>query len=664
MKVLSREPDQIARRKLLWIFVAQGFSIAPLGLHLPWWIFLLWLGAMLYRLRINQGAWRFPSMGTKLLLGMACVAGLWFSYKNLTAVEPMIGFLICSFALKLVELRNSKDITIVLFIGFIAVAAQFLFAQGVFSALFALLSCIVLVTAWQAALTQREKPVLLHVKNGSTFILSSLPFMVVLFVVMPRIGPLWSVPVPQGAGKTGMSDELTLGDIGELAKSREPAFRATFDDATPAQESLYWRGILLEHFDGRTWRQRLLGARYDDYAMAADYPHEPVHRYSVIIEPHRQRWLFSLGVPLDASSDFLRVQSLSGHVLQSRWPVVKKSRYRVASVLSLPDGPAELSELERRVLTQLPDGVNPRTRLLGESWLQSGLSTQELVDRALNLYRHDFVYTLKPQRLGFNAIDEFLFDTRRGFCEHYASSFVFLMRAAGVPARIVTGYQGGEVNPIENYILVRQSDAHAWTEIWSPGAGWIRIDPTNAVAPNRVEHGVEEALAEDERSLFDSPWHQNAVLFRIYQRWDAMGFAWNRWVLNYDNELQKGLLARLLGEASPWRIGAAFLAVSALLFAGFIFIPRWYRHRSAVTKEIRWIRPLLQILRRRGQQPRRDESFSAFVRRAGQSYPAIQNRFQEVADVYEAVVYGEQSQDGPRLKQSLEQLIIALRRQR
>ncbi len=651
--VAATEIDQIPRRNLLWIFFAQGISLAPLLVHLPIWIGFLWIAMLGYRLRINQGVWTFPSLMAKLVFGASCVAALWTSYGSVTAVEPMVGFLICSYSLKLVELRNNKDVFIILFIGFIAVASQFLFAQSLPSALFAIFSCAMLITAWQAALTTRSKPVGTHALNGLVLLAQSLPFMVILFVVMPRLGPLWSVPAPQGSGSTGMSDELKLGAIGELVKSREPAFRVSFDNTVPSPDLLYWRGMLLEHFDGVTWRQRIQLHPGNDRAPATPAISDELSRYSVLLEPHHGRWLFTLGIPLQVESEFLKIQRQPGQVVQSRWPVSKKSRYQVTSILTQALDRGELGQADYRAYTQLPKNANPQARALAEQWAGDQLTASAIAAQALDLFRKDFTYTLRPQTLGQDAIDQFLFETRRGFCEHFASSFVFLMRAAGVPSRIVVGYQGGEMNPVENYLLVRQSDAHAWAEIWLDDTGWVGIDPTSAVAPNRIDRGIADALDERERAMIENPWQNNGVLRRVFHQWDAMGFAWNRWVLNYDKDAQRAFLTKILGDANPLRIGLAFSVLLFTFFFIFLMVPRW-RRRRAVPREVLWMRSLLKKLVAHGYAPQVDESFNQFAERVGQGRPELKEMLATVSTYYEAVVYGEKQQYYTRLRASID----------
>ena len=531
----------LSRENFIWLLIAQAVSILPLLVKLPPWVWGIWIVALAWRIQIYRNAWRFPSPIIKLLLGAVCVFGIVATYHTVAGVEPMVGFLVCSFVLKLIELRTRKDALTILYIGFIAVATQFLFAQTIVAALLAIFCCVTLITAWQASQTRREKHPLAHLRGGADLIVQSLPFMVILFVFLPRLGPLWSVPLPSGQGKTGFGDTLTLGDIGNLVRSPEPAFRVTFEGSVPQQGQLYFKGMVLEDFDGETWapgrkvvdnRKFNGNFRYDNTAKT---------QYSIILEPHFEHWMFSLGVPMSAESSTLTITNMYGELLRSRKPIVKKAEYWVTSIWAedYEYNPLDAREIYR--LTTLPnDNKNLESRRLVQQWKAQGLNEQEVVNAALDMFSREFSYTLQPPLLGDSAIDEFLFSSKKGFCEHFASSFVFLMREAGIPARIVVGYQGGEFNQVEPFLLVRQSDAHAWAEIWLEGR-WQNIDPTAMVAPSRIELGVQEALVEEDRALMRGQvWH-NQFLQKLSHQLDAMNYSWNRWVLNYSDDKQQNL---------------------------------------------------------------------------------------------------------------------------
>lgn len=608
----------IRHENLLWMIVAQGVVILPLLFHLPPWLWLVWLGSMLWRLRIYAGKMAFPSSSLKFVLGALCVGGLVASYRGQIGVEPMIGFLVCAFVLKLLELRTHKDGLLLLFIGFIGVAAQFLFAQTFSAALYAWCACITLVTAWQTIYLTRHFSILHKIKTGFSILLHALPLMVVMFVIMPRLGPLWHVPLPQGAGKTGFSDTLSPGDLGQLVKSQGTAFRVSFNsESAPLPSQMYWRGLVLDEFDGRSWRLS------DDWDVALNngqrfapktQPVDGFTDYTIQLEPHQYPWLFALVEPVKVSdlsidsSVFITQQGL----LAARSPIVTRAQYSVISAHEVVWPP--LSATEQAKLLRLPPNSNPKAQRLAQSWQQQGLAPKAIVAQALELFNQSFYYTLAPPVLGQNSVDEFLFTTKRGFCEHFASSFAVLMRAAGIPSRVVVGYQGGTYNALEDYWRVSQADAHAWVELWLEES-WQRIDPTSAVAPERIALGIGEALSEQERALvgaghFDAPKWLTAMRLHV----DAAGFVWNRWVLNYDSGIQGELFNSLFGGREPWRIGIALTVLIAGLFTIYALLvirPKWQQATPLQKALKQFDKTCLKL----GFERSPDESLSTFTKR-------------------------------------------------
>lgn len=633
---LTASKDSIFRDNLVWLIVAQAVCILPLLLRLPIWIWAVWLLAIVWRVQIHRARWRFPPFWVKLLLGLGSAGGIYATYNGIASVEPLIGFLVCSFILKVIEMRSKKDAQIVLFIGFVAVAAQFLFAQGMLAGFYGLFSLFILLAAWQSVFVSRYLTLRRHLLRGLTLVTQSLPFMLVLFVVMPRIGPLWSVPLPDGQGRTGFSDTLELGDIGELVKSPAVAFRASFEGAPPAASDMYWRGLVLDVFDGHTWRAsplQSLGAPLPSKDSAADL------RYTIVMEPHQHPWLFALGFPTAADSTSLSIRRNPQDLLVSRTPVVKKAQYSVHARRLQENLQPALMSLQLDALKSLPERGNPRARTLAQQWQQQGLSQNEIVDEALAMFGSGFEYTLRPSQLGRDAIDEFLFDSRRGFCEHFASSFVFLLRAAGVPARLVVGYQGGEFNGVDSYYVVRQSDAHAWAEVWLEGQGWQSLDPTAAVAPSRIAMGINDALTEHDRQLVGAMDWRGRALGAVYQHFDAMQYSWNRWVLNYDSQSQQGLFERLFGSNSPWRVGLAFISVCAAIFGSYVLCYVLRNRRRKLPPEQKLLLPVLRRLKRRGIERQPGETLNQLALRIAPSHPAQAAMLERVDDCYRRAAY-------------------------
>lgn len=657
MKLSVLEKDLIFRDNLVWLLSAQAICIFPLLIKLPFWIWAVWIFALVWRVRIHLGHWRFPSTLAKLVLGIGCAGGIYLTYSGVSGVEPMVGFLVCSFILKIVEMRTKKDALIVLFIGFVAVAAQFLFAQDVIAGCYGVFSLFILLTAWQAAFYSRRISLRQYFRMGGVLILQAMPFMIILFIIMPRLGPLWAVPLPQGKGKTGFSDTLEMGDLGSLVQSPEVAFRASFEGSVPPPQQLYWRGLILDEFDGLRWQTAPMSSRPIGETTGAALSAAEVLRYSVVMEPHHYRWLFTLDPVLAAKSAQLRLEYDERGLLSTRRPVVNKAEYSAVSSRTPLPPTQSLSPWEEKRLTRLPDGGNPRATQMAREWVSIGLKPEQMIDRALNIFHDQFVYTMRPPRLGVNAIDDFLFETKRGFCEHFASTFVYLMRTGGVPARIVVGYQGGDFNPVDAYFIVRQSDAHAWAEVWLEGEGWRMVDPTAAVAPSRIERGVEEALAMDERELVGRVRWSSTALQSFYQYWDSVGYSWNRWVLNYDRDSQRNLLSDLLGGAGPWRVAAAFAGASAAIIFVYALLHVLQRQRRHRRMEDRLIYAVLRRASKRGHVRRPAETLEQFAARIIVDDPKLGLELNRLAALYSASVYAEDVTAAHRLQIATRQFL-------
>ncbi|MEZ0225428.1 MAG: DUF3488 and DUF4129 domain-containing transglutaminase family protein, partial [Alphaproteobacteria bacterium] len=367
------------------------------------------------------------------------------------------------------------------------------------------------------------------------------------------------------------SESMTPGSISELILSDETAFRAEFSGTLPAANQRYWRGPIFWHFDGRTWRPGMQA--YNLAQEALDGTDDPID-YTVTLEPHNRNWLFALDLPASVPAEGVLRHD---YQLVSRQPINARIRYKAQSFLTYRLQP-QLDAATRRHALQLPKIGNPRTLALGQEWAASNPDGQALVRKALAMFREQsFIYTLTPPKLGRDGMDDFLFTTQRGFCEHYAGSFVFLMRAAGVPARVVTGYQGGTINPLGNYMIVRQSDAHAWAEVWLENSGWVRIDPTAAVSPQRIEFGLSSMSAGEPVPLLARG--EYSWLNQVYLGWDAINNGWNQWVLGYNQQRQMELLSRFFGE----NISMRGLAVGMIAAVGLIMLAiSWALLRNVV----------------------------------------------------------------------------------
>ena len=550
---------------LHWLLVAIGLVMALILPYLSPWIAVFIALFFGWRYLIERNAWHLPSLWILLPITVLGGIGVLITYRGFIGRDASISLLVIMLALKLMETRSKRDFTLVVYIGYFTAITAFLFDQTMLIGAFLLLPLIALtitligVNHPNGGLDWRFK-----LKLARNLLLQSIPFMLLLFLLFPRIpGPLWGIPKDAYEGMTGLSDSMEPGNISQLSQSHKTAFRVEFKGKVPPNNALYWRGPVLWHFDGRKWSMSSPDLPIGQESL--ELLGEPVP-YTVTLEPHNRNWLLMLEMPAAMPPDALRTRDMQA---LSKRPVRTRIRYDGAAHFNYKLGES-LPDRARELTLQIHDGENARTVALAQRWLAEGKSPQEIVEAALGMFRNEqFFYTLTPPLLGANPIDDFLFNTRRGFCEHYASSFAYLMRAAGIPARVVTGYQGGELNPVGNYLIVRQSDAHAWAEVWLEGKGWLRVDPTAAVAPQRVNAGIEAALPNDNLGPVFAR-RDYPLLRKLYLNWDAVNNGWNQWVLGYNQEKQMELLNRLTGSDLSWQDLVLGMVVSLATIGLFI----------------------------------------------------------------------------------------------
>ena len=617
--------------------------------RLPIWVTMVCAVCALWRVLLFTGRGFYPGSMLKFLLVAVAFIGIWNSYGTLISLEAVVALLITAFALKLIEMKNRRDVFAVIFLAYFVAAMQFLFDQNVLLVAYMLVA-VALVTAALIALHEsnaRQRPI--HaLTTGAKLIAQALPLAIVLFIVFPRFGPLWAVPSQQSKAMTGQSDSMAPGDFAELAKSNELAFRVKFDAEQPPLQSLYWRGLVFSNFDGRSWSaQQSAGSssQWQAYRRAAQTTGAAVSKrgepvdYAVTLEPSQQPWLFAL--PLAESNTADVVQTGDFRLLATR-PLEQRFLYRVRSYMESVLEP-QLSQPRRLAELQLPAAGDPRSREFARRLRDQSADDADYVQAVLKHFnQNEFVYTLRPGKLGRHSIDEFLFASRRGFCEHYASSFVFLMRAAGVPARVVVGYQGGEVNPYEEYVLVHQFDAHAWAEVWLPGRGWQRVDPTSAVAPNRIELGIGDTLGDELRdsgSLSLTNFRHIKLLNWARLRWDGVNYSWTQFVLNYDAAAQLTFFEQWLGAVSPLRI-ALFLLGGGALVLGLIAVSLL---RDKVVHKLHPVDAIYlrhcKALQRAGITRAAAEAPHTFALRIAQTYPELADSAQRIERLYTDLRY-------------------------
>jgi transglutaminase-like putative cysteine protease len=629
------------------------FAIAPHFFHLPLWVTGIVVFALAWRCLQNLG--KLGAFPKWLLIPMVVLGGIgvFAEYWTVVGRDAGLALLTVMTAFKFLESQRHRDLLILVFLCYFLIATHFLFSQSIPTAAM-MFATLIVITATLIMLNQREEQVSIRsVLTGSTrLVLLSIPLMLILFVLVPRVpGPLWGLTDEQRGGVTGLSDNMSPGKISNLIRSNEVAFRVDFEGKLPAQSELYWRGPVMADYSGYRWTQ---------------IPRKPLQRlvlnvtrpavnYTVTLEPNGELWLLALDIPTRLVGDSFMTED---YQLISKKKINDLLRYSTESRLAYEIG-ADESEEYLKVTTDYPQQFNPKTIALGQSLAQRFDNSEDIIDEVLDMFRRDdFYYTLKPPALGKDNVDEFLFGTRRGFCEHYAGSFALLMRAAGIPARIVTGYQGGEYNSSGNYLIVRQSDAHAWTEVWLDKRGWIRVDPTAAVSPNRIEQGIDNALADEVPSFRIQ--NRNPIFGNLLYSWDNLQHSWNDWVLNYDEHKQRDFLSRLDIGIDNWSDMVIALVVLLVVVTGGFWLVAWYRELPPRPAgfEIQF-RRLLRKLKRLGIDKKPSEDNRAFLRRVSTAELAQREQLARIIDLYSRIKYARNG-DSALARKQLRSLIDSL----
>ena len=628
--------EAVSRKGSLYSLLGALLAVCiPHMQRLPIWVSLMVIGTLSWRAVVAaRGGW-LPGRWLLIAGAVACTAGILLTFGPVLGRDASVALLAVMMALKCLELRTLRDANIVVCLGYFLIVTNFLYSQTIPTALYMLA-----VLAWLTATTislqdfsAKMRPTQM-LRIACSLLLQAAPLMFVLFVLFPRVqGPVFGIPQATSAGVTGLSDRMSPGDLSYLGLSDEVAFRVQFQGSAPKPAQLYWRGPVLWDFDGRTWTMGAPGLPTAPHHAAITGPVS----YTVTLEPHHMRWLFAMDLPAKLPPNAVLTDD---YQLLSQRPVDVRQRYEMTSNLGYRMGADQSPALMQRAL-RLPSGGNPRSVELGQSIRRESSSDADTVNRALDLFRNQlFFYTLVPPELGRNPVDEFLFETRRGFCEHYASAFVFLMRAAGVPARVVTGYQGGEINPLGDYLIVRQSEAHAWAEVWLTGQGWVRVDPTGAVSPTRIEAGIAAAMPRGE-PLPSAVRSDFQLLKQLRFTLDAVANSWNQWVLGYTPDRQSKFLSRV-GMATPsWQNLASMLMIASgivvLLLAAFILRRLW----SGVLDPVqRGYRIFCRKLEREGLARNATEGPRDFALRVAQARPILSGSVETITQMYIALRYG------------------------
>ena len=662
------------RRDTLFLMLPVLLSAAPQLPFLPWWIGTTFLALFGWRLAlVFSGRW-LPRASVRWAALFACAAGVYAQYGSLFGQEPGTALLMLFLGVKLMEMQARRDLYVVICLCFFLLLTSFFHTQSLPAVLAVLLAVAALLMAMLTLQYADEEAGLgARLRLSAVLLGQAAPLALVAFLLFPRPAiPLWGIAGDTQRATTGLSDSMTIGNLRELGESQEIAFRVRFEDRVPARPSLYWRGPVFDHFDGTSWRSSAPPARSGRTAARVAWGDDPGQRYAytVTLETAQQNWLFALDLPwsVDAGSERVTLRQ-PGLELEADRPVRQGMRYRVVSRTGYRiDAERPLREMQPWLA--LPDGYAPRTRALAARWraelandegVPADAGERALIRRALARFRIEpYRYTLRPPPLGRQAVDEFLFETRAGFCEHYASAFVVLMRALGIPARVVTGYQGGEYQRTTHEgaeWLVRQADAHAWSEVWLHGQGWVRIDPTAAVDPARIERG-RRLQADDAVGAFTGP--LLAWIRPLSRGFDAIGHAWERWVVRYDRTRQSSLLGRLgIDTANPMKLAGLLALALGILLLGTAMLT--LRPRLARTPLERAWDLFCARLARIGLERARHETPAQYLRRLEQALPAdAAASARLIVTTYERLRYGGE-ESGRQAARRLRQQVRAFR---
>lgn len=640
---MKMQQELITRNSQLLLLIVNIAVLSPLyGEMTPWSLAICGI-CFLWQLGIYLGKVAKPPKYLVTILALGSASTLILVSSQIGMLDTLINLLTLGYALKFIEMRQRRDVRVVVLVGYFLIAMTFVEKQSLWFALHLTfvtgINTAVLVSLYRA--NSSVKPA---TKLGFKIILQSIPVAILLFIVLPRLPPIWMVPKLNTA-TTGLSDQVAFGNIEELTRSAKLAFRVTFDGQRPSNAELYWRAIVLENYDGATWTQDTSIKSLQDAAMyGSNYRKAPQGdslSYSIIAEPSKQHWLYGLDV---AYSDNSQIINMPDYRLYNFQSVDQKFQYSVHSYPAYTMD-ASLPKPVKQTNLALPESSNPRTWQLAQQFKASYPKPAERIDAMMAMFnQQQYFYTLRPPAVGPQQIDDFLLENKAGFCVHYASALTFMARATGIPARMVTGYQGGEYNRSAGYVSVYQYMAHAWVEVWLQDRGWVRVDPTAMIAPERVEDGFDAFFNPQESYLLDSPFtalrlRQFPLLDNLRMSLASIDYYWSKWVLGFDNDAQQQLLKDLLGQITPVKMALFVLAVigfTGLIIGYNIGLINFTRSKDPVTQRYSQICNMLQ---KRGLPRQTSEAPNQYMQRVAQTMPSLASPLSEFTQTYTALKY-------------------------
>jgi protein-glutamine gamma-glutamyltransferase len=640
----SKRDRSIPRRPLLWLAAALLFTLPPMFRSLATWVPCLFFLALAMKFWMEPRGYRLRFAILKLMLAAVALLIIFASYNSLKGIEPAVSLLVVLISLKVLEAHTAREFQAMVLMGWVLCLCGFFLSQDFAAALclltaFALL-LVALIQFHRAASPGAFWPPL---RTACKLLAQAAPLIVLLFVLFPRIGTGFRFEFRdlRSAG-TGFSDRLSPGSIASLANSSGIAFRAEFPGSkTRPTGPMYWRGAVMWHCDGMEWRSPYAPASISRAPNQS--PRGTTIRQRITLAPHGARWMFALDRPFEIPQGAMLAR---GDYIWSVQPIRKTRRYDVVSSPEVTRN--ELTSHERKEALELPASISPAVRELAQSWVAQNSNSRAIVNSALQFFRtQGFRYSLSPGDYKKNDLEQFLFHRRVGFCEHYAASFATLMRLAGIPARVVVGYLGGEYNDLGDFFLVRQADTHAWCEVWLPESGWTRVDPTSVVAPGRasldlnsfLEGRVASGQMEPRRSAFIARLARSAIFTNIRLAWETLNYEWDTRLLGFDADVQDVFLGSI-GIANQ---GQFFLIVEVLIVAVALLViySGWMqlRTRSRVNRVKVLYERFCRKIARLGARRHPCEGPSDFSMRAAQLLPHESERIRQISNTYIGLRY-------------------------
>ena len=640
----SKRDRSIPRRPLLWLAAALLFTLPPMFRSLATWVPCLFLLALAMKFWMEPRGYRLRFAIFKLMLSVVALLIIFVSYNSLKGIEPAVSLLVVLISLKVLEAHTAREFQVMVLMGWVLCLCGFFLSQDFAAALclltaFALL-LVALIQFHRAASPGAFWPPL---RTACKLLAQAAPLIVLLFVFFPRIGTGFRFEFRDlRAAGTGFSDRLSPGSIALLANSSGIAFRAEFPGSnTRPTGPMYWRGAVMWHCDGMEWRAPYAPASISRAPNQS--PSGNTIRQRITLAPHGARWMFALDRPFETPRGAMLVR---GDYIRSVQPIRKTRRYEVVSSPEVTRN--DLTPYERKEALELPASISPAVRELAQSWVAQNSNSRAIISSALQFFRtQGFRYSLSPGEYKKNDLEQFLFHRRVGFCEHYAASFATLMRLAGIPARVVVGYLGGEYNDLGDFFLVRQADTHAWCEVWLPESGWTRVDPTNVVAPGRasldfnsfLDGRIASGQMEPRRSAFIARLARSAIFTNIRLAWETLNYQWDTRLLGFDADVQDVLLSSIgIAKHGPYFLIVEVLAIAVVMLVIY-FGWMQLRTRSRVNPVKMLYERFCRKIASLGAQRHPWEGPSDFSMRAAQLLPHESERIRQISNTYISLRY-------------------------